>query len=231
MDEKDCLILQHLNEDQNLTKAAQRLYMTQPALSYRLRQIEKEFQVEILSKNGKNIKMTPAGEYLVSYAKKVLVDLRQTKEYLLNMGSETKGSLKIGVSSHFGLYSLPSILEDYMISYPLVHLNVNTGYSTEMMELLMQGDIDVAIVKGDYDWLDEKYLLSEENICLISKEDISLDKLPHLPMVNRKTPNVLLKYKDIAQIPFEKSIEHWWDERFTASPLIAMQVDSYETCK
>lgn len=70
MDEKDCLILQYLYKDQNLTKAAERLYMTQPALTYRVRQIEKEFQTEILAKNGKNIKMTPAGEYLVSYAKK-----------------------------------------------------------------------------------------------------------------------------------------------------------------
>ncbi|MFJ8069452.1 LysR family transcriptional regulator [Peribacillus sp. NPDC096447] len=44
--------------------------MTQPALTYRVRQIEKEFQTEILAKNGKNIKMTPAGKYLVSYANK-----------------------------------------------------------------------------------------------------------------------------------------------------------------
>ncbi|WP_082630282.1 helix-turn-helix domain-containing protein [Peribacillus muralis] len=43
MDEKDCLILQYLLKDQNLTKAAERLYMTQPALTYRVRQIEKEF--------------------------------------------------------------------------------------------------------------------------------------------------------------------------------------------
>ncbi|MBR8643758.1 hypothetical protein KEH51_00145 [[Brevibacterium] frigoritolerans] len=78
----------------------------------------------------------------------MLIDLRQTKEYLLSMGSETKGSLKLGISSHFGLYNLPSILEEYMVNCPEVHLNVDTGFSTEMMELLMQGEIDVAIVKA-----------------------------------------------------------------------------------
>ncbi|MCK1992270.1 LysR family transcriptional regulator [Peribacillus muralis] len=231
MDEKDCLILQYLLKDQNLTKAAERLYMTQPALTYRVRQIEKEFQTEILSKNGKNIKMTPAGEYLAGYANKLLIDLREAKEYVGNMGIEAKGSLKLGISSHFGLYNLPSILEDYMNNFPMVTLNVDTGFSTEMMELLMQGEIDVAIVKGDYAWFDEKYLLAEENICIISKEEIPIGRLPELPMINRKEPNVLLKYRNISQIPSEKSIDHWWNERFTSPPLMMMQVDSYETCR
>lgn len=91
-----------------------------------------------------------------------------------------------------------------------------------MMKLLMQRKIDVEIVKGDYDWPDEKYLLSEETIYLISKNDISLDNLSYFSMVNRKTPNVLLKYKDIAQIPFDKSIAQWWNEIFTVPFLIAM---------
>ncbi|QGQ46257.1 LysR family transcriptional regulator [Metabacillus sediminilitoris] len=231
MDEKDCLILQYLYENPNLTKAAERFYMTQPALTYRIRQIEKEFQILIFSKNGKNIKITPAGEYIVGYAKRMLTDLRRTKEYLLNMGNEVQGSLKIGVSSNFGLYKLPSILEYLMNQYPKVHVNVDTGFSTEMMDLLMEGEIDVAIVKGDYNWSDQTYLLNEENICLISKNEIDLDELPELPMINRKEPAVLMKYKNVSSSPLDKSINSWWDERYEQPPHITMQVDSYETCK
>ena len=57
---------------------------------------------------------------------------------------------KLGISSHFGLYNLPFNLEEYMVNCPMFHLNVVTGFSTEMMELLMQGEIDVAIVKDSY---------------------------------------------------------------------------------
>ncbi|MFC0272976.1 LysR family transcriptional regulator [Metabacillus herbersteinensis] len=231
MDEKDCLILQYLYEDSNLTKAAERFYMTQPALTYRLRQIEKEFQIKIFSKNGKNIKITPAGIYIVEYAKRMLTDLRKTKEYLLNMGNVVQGNLKIGVSSNFGLYQLPSILEYLVNQYPKVHVNVDTGFSTEMLDLLMEGTIDVAIVKGDYNWSDQKYLLNEENICLIAKNEIDLHELPKYPMINRKEPAVLMKYKNISSSPLDKSIERWWDERYDQSPFISMQVDSYETCK
>ncbi|MGG1679615.1 LysR family transcriptional regulator [Neobacillus sp. NRS-1170] len=231
MDEKDCLLLQYLQKDQNLTNAAERLFMTQPALTYRIRQIEKEFQVEIFSKSGKNIKMTPAGEHLAEYAKRILIDLRRTKEFLMNMGSELTGSLKIGVNSHFGLYNLPSILKDYMNMFPKVQLNVDTGFSTEIMDSLLDGQIDIAIVRGDYNWSDQKYLLSEENICIISNQHMDLEELPHMPMINRKEPKVLQKYKTSPYNPYDQSIEYWWNERFVEPPLITMQVDSYETCR
>lgn len=231
MDEKDCLLLNYLHKDQNLTKAAERLFMTQPALTYRIRQIEKEFQVEIFSKNGKNIKMTPAGEYLVEYAKRILIDLRKTKEFLLNMGSELTGSLKVGVNSHYGLYNLPAILKYYMKMFPKVQLNVDTGFSTEIVDSLLDGQIDVAIVRGDYNWSDQKYLLSEESVCIIAKQKIDLEALPQMPMINRKEPKVLLKYKTSPYNPYDQSIEYWWNERFVEPPLITMQVDSYETCR
>lgn len=231
MDEKDCLLLQYLYKDQNLTKAAEHLYMTQPALTYRIRQIEKEFKVEIFSKNGKNIKMTPAGEHLVEFAKRFLIDLRRTKEFLLNMESELTGSLKLGVNSHFGLYNLPSILHSYMNMFPKVQVNVDTGFSTEIMDSLLDGQIDIAIVRGDYNWSDQKYHLSEENVCVIANQPIDLEKLPKMPMINRKEPKVLQKYKTIPYNPYDQSIEYWWNERFAEPPLITMQVDSYETCR
>jgi len=231
MNEKDCLLLLYLQKEQNITKAAEHLFMTQPALTYRIRQLEKEFQVEILSKNGKNIRLTPAGEHLVEYAKRILSDLRKTKEFLLNLENELIGSLKIGVNSHFGLYNLPSILKDYIKMFPKVELNVDTGFSTEMMDLLVDGQIDVAIVRGDYNWSDGKYLLSEENVCIIANEPIDVKKLPQMPMINRKEPKVLLKYKTSPYNHFEQSVEYWWNQRFIEPPIVTMQVDSYETCK
>jgi DNA-binding transcriptional LysR family regulator len=231
MDEKDCLLLNYLHKDQNLTKAAERLFMTQPALTYRIRQIEKEFQVEIFTKNGKNIKMTPAGEHLVEYAKRILIDSRRTKEFLMNMGNELTGSLKVGVNSHYGLYNLPPILKNYMKMFPKVQMNVDTGFSTEIVDLLLDGQIDIAIVRGDYNWSDQKYLLSEESVCIIANQQIELEKLPQMPMINRKEPKVLLKYKTSPYNPYDQSIEYWWNERFVEPPLITMQVDSYETCR
>lgn len=231
MDELDCLILQHLNNEWNLTKAAERLHMTQPALTYRLKQIEKEFQAELFTKNGKRIDVTPAGELIMNYAKKRLVDLRITKEQVLSLNHEVTGNLKLGVSSQFGLLQLPSILEHYVADFPSVCLNVNTGYSTEMMDLLLKGEIDIAIVKGDYNWSDKKELLWEEHMCVIAKSAFSLNDLQKMPMISRKEPNVLLQYRNQPNITIEQNLDYWWNERFQEPPISTMQVDSYETCK
>ncbi|MET1180911.1 LysR family transcriptional regulator [Peribacillus simplex] len=228
MDEKDCMMLQYISEEQNITKAAERLYITQPALTYRLRQIEKVFGVPVIMKNGKGIKLTQEGEYLVTYSQKVLLDLRKTKEYVVNMRNEVEGHLRIGVSSYYGLYKLPPILKSFISTYPKVQINVDTGWSAEIFELLLQEDIHVGILKGDYQWYDQKYLISEENICIISQEEINLDSLPSQPRINFK---ISKKTGSYSYSSLSQTIDDWWHERFNESPQITMQVDSYETCK
>ncbi|MGG0662811.1 LysR family transcriptional regulator [Viridibacillus arvi] len=228
MNEKDCMMLQYISEEQNITKAAERLYITQPALTYRLRQIEKEFGVPVIIKNGKGIKLTQEGEYLVTYSQKVLSDLRKAKEYVINMRNEAEGHLRIGVSSYYGLYKLPLILKSFISTYPKVQINVDSGWSHEIYELLLHEDIHVGIVKGDYQWYDQKYLINEESICVISEEEINLDILPKIPRINFKVskPGGSNRYSSLSQ-----TIDDWWYERFNESPQITMQVDSYETCK
>ncbi|MGE6613218.1 MULTISPECIES: LysR family transcriptional regulator [unclassified Peribacillus] len=228
MNEKDCMMLQYILEEQNITKAAERLYITQPALTYRLRQIEKEFGVPVIMKSGKGIKLTQEGEYLVSYSQKVLLDLRKTKDYVVNMKNEVEGHLRIGVSSYYGLYKLPPILKCFISTYPKVQINVDTGWSSEIYELLLHEDIHVGIVKGDYQWYDQKYLINEESICIISQEEITLDSLPKIPRINFKISKQAGSYRYSS---LSQTIDYWWYERFNESPLITMQVDSYETCK
>ncbi|NRF93347.1 LysR family transcriptional regulator [Paenibacillus frigoriresistens] len=234
MNEKDCLMLQIISEEQNLTKAAERLYVTQPALTYRLHQIEKEFGVPIFTKSAKGVKLTPEGEYLVTYANKNLIDLRNTKDYIVNMRNEVKGNLRIGVFSYFGLHNLPPILRNFINAYPKVQLNVNTGWSDEIFELLLLEDIHVAIVRGEFQWFDEKYLINEGNISIISQEKIDVDMLPELPRINYKVPKLTSKSSTSyvqSHSSLSRTIEDWWYERYSEPPFITMQVDTYETCK
>ncbi|MXQ55706.1 helix-turn-helix domain-containing protein [Shimazuella alba] len=64
MNEQDCLLMGYLDEERNLTRTAERLYITQPALTYRLQQIEKEFGVSIIVKDKRGIRLTPEGEFM-----------------------------------------------------------------------------------------------------------------------------------------------------------------------
>lgn len=229
MDDKDAAILQYVLEEQSLTKAAERLYMTQPALTYRIQQMEREFSVPLIVKHAKGTYLTPEGEVLAAYAKKNRDELKRLKDYLLNMGSRVWGTLRLGVASYYGLYKLPPLLKKFKNLYPEVQFSVTCALSPEILDLLADQEIHIGIVRGDYPWGESRYLLHDEPICLISKEPVDLDKLPELPQIHYNEP----KAKAVRQTPshFSQTIQAWWHEHYDAPPSIAMQVDAYETCK
>ncbi len=220
MNEKDCLMLHYIAEEKNLTRAANLLYITPPALTYRLQQLEKEFGVSLLMRHGRSIEFTPEGRYLANYAKKALVEMRKTRDHLLNMGSEVQGMLRIGVSRAVALYKLPPILRNFLKLYPKVEINVNTGISDDVFKSLRDEEIHVAIVRGNYTWSERSVLIKEENVYIISKEQLDLEHLPNIPRINYKSSS-----------GFIEQINNWWYERFTEPPLISMQVDNFEICR
>lgn len=229
MNEKDAIMLQYLAEEQNLTKAAERLYVTQPALTYRLQQMEREFGVPLIVKHAKGTNLTPEGEVLAAYAKKSRDELNQMKDYILNMRNKVTGTLRLGVSSYFGLYKLPPLLSKFKELYPEVQFSVTCALSLEIIDLLQQQEIHIGVVRGDFPWLEARNLLHDEPICLISKEPIELDRLPELPHIHYNEPRI----KSVRQATsrFNQTIQAWWHERYHTPPSMAMQVDSYETCK
>ncbi|MGO4106378.1 LysR family transcriptional regulator [Paenibacillus sp. YAF4_2] len=229
MDDKDAAILQYVAEEQSLTKAAERLYMTQPALSYRIQQMEREFGVPIIVKHTKGTYLTPEGEALAAYARKMRDELNAMKDYLVNMRSSVKGTLRLGVASYYGLYKLPPLLRKFRDLYPEVQFSVTCALSSEIIELLSEQEIHVGIVRGDYHWLEAQHLLHDEPICLISREPIQLEELPRLPQIHYSAPKA--KAVRQAATTFDHTIQGWWHEHYSTPPVIAMQVDAYETCK
>ncbi|GCL71106.1 LysR family transcriptional regulator [Paenibacillus naphthalenovorans] len=220
MEDKDWLILETLHREQNITKTAEQLYISQPALTYRLQQLEKEFGIKIVNRGRRGIQFTAQGEYLVKYAREMLLELRKTKEYLWNLDSKVTGILRLGASSSIASYRLPSILKQFLEQYPDVEVRVVTDWSSELVHSVYKQNVHIGMIRGDYDWPDEKHLLLEESICVVSKKKIELSDLPNLPRINYKTDQSL-----------RNTVDHWWKERFSQPPSIAMEVDKMETGK
>ncbi|ACT01636.1 LysR family transcriptional regulator [Paenibacillus sp. JDR-2] len=229
MDDKDAVILQYIAEEQSLTKAAEKLYMTQPALTYRIQQMEREFGVPLIVKHTKGTYLTPEGEALASFAKKMREEMVAMKDYLLNMRSLVKGTLRLGVASYYGLYKLPPLLGKFKDLYPEVQFHVTCALSSEIIDLLTEQEIHIGIVRGNYQWQEAKELLHDEPICLISREPIELDRLPELPHIHYSEPKS--KTVRATASTLGHTIQKWWHEHYQVPPVIAMQVDAYETCK
>jgi DNA-binding transcriptional LysR family regulator len=220
MDDKDCIILKIISEEKNITKAAERLYISQPALSYRLKNLEKEFKTQIVLRNTTGIVFTPQGEELLTYALETLTKLTKTRERIQSMKNTIQGTLRIGTSSVFAHCELPSILKGFLKLYPNVDISVKTGLSSKMYTLLQKEETTIAILRGDRFWPEEKYMLNEEPLCLASCQPVDCKDLPYLPRINYGTDSAL---KDM--------IHNWWRESFSCPPKITMEVDSMDTCR
>lgn len=222
MDEKDWIAIKVLYEERNISKASERLYVSQPALTYRLKNLEEDFGAKIVFKRKGGIEFTPAGKLLVDYAVKMIDQLQKTKEeiFKLSKQDEVTGTLLIGVSSNFAEFRLPKLLKTFSAKFPNVQFQINTGWSADIIDLLKSSSVHLAILRGNYDWEGVKVLLNTERLCLISKQEIDLTKLHELRFINYKTDQSL-----------QMLISGWWNDRYSNPPIVMIETDKQETCK
>ncbi|WP_191561299.1 LysR family transcriptional regulator [Metabacillus idriensis] len=220
MDERDWMVLQILYSEKNITNAAKSLYISQPALTTRLKQMEKEFGVQIVNRGRRGVQFTPQGEYLAKCASEMLLNIQKIKENVLNMEQKMAGTLRLGVSNFFTDYKLPGLLKSFKDKYPHIEFKVTTGFSKEITHLIYNRDIHIGFVRGDYSWKDQKRLLFEETICIASKEKVDIHHLPELPRIVYRTDPLL-----------KTSLENWWAENYSKPPLVSIEVDKADTCK
>lgn len=218
--EKDWDALIAIKEEGSISRAAARLFISQPALTYRIQNLEEQFNTKIIYKIKGGVDFTVEGQFLVQYAKKMLKELQETKDQIANLSEEVRGLLRIGSSDNFAQYILPELLNEFSTVYPNVMFNVNTGWSTYVMELLNTSKVHVGILRGNNDWHGHKILMNIEKLYVISKKPIELSELPNLPYISYNTDTSL-----------RSLIEKWWYDRFSTPPNVIMQTNRQETCK
>ena len=171
MDEKDYELLHALDETRNITHAADKLYMTQSALSKRIKALEQELGVEIVLRSRQGIRFTPAGEQVLLHSAAAAREMEKMRRQLASIQGEACGTLRAGISVNFSYYRLPEVLTEYHKAYPKVRLDIATGHSRNIYQQMLDSSLDVAVLRGEYPWDGTQFLLSQENICLICSEE------------------------------------------------------------
>lgn len=219
MDERDFELLETLNETGNITHAADRLYITQSSLSKRIQAIEKELGICLMIRSKQGIQFTPEGEEVLLRTKEAASQLKMMRDHLISNKDHVYGTLKVGVSINYASYLLPDVLAAYSQKYPYVTTHVTTGHSRKIYAQLMGGDIDIAILRGEFEWNRQKLLLSRENICAIySKKDS--DVSPHeIPFIGRST-----------DMDLERELALWMRENGFPAKNHRIYVDNISTC-
>ncbi|WZE73499.1 LysR family transcriptional regulator [Macrococcus sp. CCM 2573] len=213
----DYRLLVALDEEETLRKAAETLYISQPAVSQRLKTIENDWGTEIFIRTKKKLIVTTHGEAIINHARKMLKEETNLKEMIHSSEGVVNGNLSIGVSSLIGQTVLPAVLERFVHEYPNVKIQLQVGSSTRIMN--NRHDFHVSVIRGTKIMnLHNERLMQEKHYFIYPKG--KKDVLDTLPMIEFQADPVYLK-----------EIEQWYTELFNKEYAPQIKTDQIATCK
>lgn len=112
-------------EEMNFSKAAQRLHLSQSAVSQNIRSLEEEYDVKLFNRHGRSVHLSEAGKNLLPMARELLDSSRLLEDALQNIHGHTYGTVTIGCSTTSGKYLLPKLVANFRHEYPDVRANIN----------------------------------------------------------------------------------------------------------
>ncbi|GAB1154482.1 LysR family transcriptional regulator [Paenibacillus illinoisensis] len=136
-------------EQRNFSRAAELLHLSQPGVSLHIRKLEKEFDVKLMHRSPKWVKLTEAGELLYVRAKEMVNLYESAKLDIARLHDNVSGSLQIGASFTIGEYVLPRLFSSFARQYPEVAMEVFIENSSQVVEAIRDNHIDFGLIEED----------------------------------------------------------------------------------
>ena len=134
-------------EEKTFTAGAKRVHVTQAAVSMQIRQLEEEVGLPLFTRTPRRVILTEAGERLLERARRIMREHDSALDELAEIAGAEYGRLRIGsASAMFATAQLPAILEKLKDAYPAAEVSVASGTTKKLVDLIQNGDIDIAFV-------------------------------------------------------------------------------------
>jgi len=134
-------------ERRSVSKAAEVLYVTQPALTTRIKKLERDLGVELFVRTPRGMRLTAEGRAFRGHAQRAVQELAQGRELLRELREGRVGELLLGAAPAISTYVLPLVLRRFQAAFPNVHLIVRTGHSEEILEMVLREQVQVGLVR------------------------------------------------------------------------------------
>lgn len=129
-------------------KAAEELYLSQPAVSLQVKALEEDLGVQLFDRSGTRVKLTAAGQILAGYAEQANALLTQAAQEIAALNGDHAGHLALGASTTIAQYVLPHLLGEFGRAYPRVHTTLISGNTEAMVGALEQQKIALGLIEG-----------------------------------------------------------------------------------
>ena len=133
-------------EEKSFSAAAQRLHITQPAISKRIQSLENHLCTNLFDRIGKRVYLTEAGNLLIERAETMLRLAKDTEKEIFNLNDTISGRLNLATSHHIGLHRLAPVLKEFSKRYPDVQLDIQFEDSEVAYQMVRSGQVDLGVV-------------------------------------------------------------------------------------
>lgn len=185
-------VFRQVGKSGSFSKAAEELYMTQPAVSQSIMQLENELNVRLFNRTRKGVTFTTEGNNLFDYVNSAITLIEAGEEKILEFKNLSTGELKIGVGDTISKYYLIHFLEKFHTKYPNIKLKIINGTTIELCSYIKSGDIDIAICNFPIEddslelipcsEIQDIFVCGERYKYLLSGK-VSYDELTKLPLI------------------------------------------------
>ncbi|MGL5766272.1 MAG: LysR family transcriptional regulator [Sarcina sp.] len=217
MDFKELEYVLAVAKFQNITKASQVLFISQPSLSKYIKNLENRLGVSLFNRLGNKFTLTYAGEIYIKNAKQILLIKNRMLNELQDISQFKKGEISIAFPYTRGSYMIPESIPKFKEKYPNINVNLIEDTSTNLEKFLLAGDVDIAVLNTPIASKDLDYIiLGEEEILLISSinhpiaKNIKNKKRPSINLSTLQDTRFIMQHTSqrtgqLAEIIFEKT--------------------------
>lgn len=179
----------------SFTKAASDLFITQPAVTKHIKELEQQLKVQLFERLGNQIKLTRQGQVLLKYTEQLLTIYRRMEFEFNSFSGSHKGVLHLGASTTISQYIIPFVLAEFHNKYDDVEVKLLNGNTEQIEHALLNNDIDLGIIEGKSKHKGIKYteyikdeivLVANHNHPLAKKPAITMDELLQIPLLIRE---------------------------------------------
>ena len=179
----------------SFTKAAESLHMTQPAVTFQIRQLEEYFNARLFDRTHNRIALTEAGRVVQSHAERIMTRYTEMNHEVRALTGDVRGPLAVGASTTIGAYFIPGIIGDYRSSFPDVSVRLQIANTNGVIHQVESNEIDVGVVEGPVNnknlitetiWEDELVAICPVDHALAAHDQTTIEALLEYPFISRE---------------------------------------------
>lgn len=176
-----------VTKQESFTKAAENLYLTQPAISKMIKSLEDELKATLIERSTKRVELTDMGQVVFSQAQKIVESMQSMENELNDVLQFRKGSINLGIPAIYGGLYFSPVLSIFSRSFPQIDIHIAEGNSAQLIQKMSTGEIDLCVIDSPCtDSAVESWEIFSEPLILITPKDHGFARKEQISLAEAK---------------------------------------------